>query len=320
MGGSSLFQAVPPSGLPHNARSLSRNGPEAYIFPLCMISHHRGPADPGSGKSSPAPRGRAGVPAGQTTVEPGLGSPTRRHHLPRDQDLFDPRGQTTVWFPIRALKWYLNRTQDLLGTSTSLFFLLRVPHSAAWEDTLSRCLVETIRPLATGPGRSMAHNSRGFTASTALFAGFPIVDICKTTAWKTPIALSPATYRTYHRPVWLWSLDDTSSGGPPLGPPTIGQCHLGCGETDSPQCQTALTDTASVEACISVINEVYFIGDTISAADGTVLYNIAIPCASLEIDQNRSAVLDLEIEIRSINRDRMERFKRGFGNLLHTNV
>ncbi|PIK50771.1 hypothetical protein BSL78_12357 [Apostichopus japonicus] len=159
-------------------------------------------------------------------LEPGLGSPTGRHHHPRDQDLlFDPRGQTTVWFPISALKWYLNRTQDLLGTSTSLFFLLRVPHSAAWEDTLSRCLVEAIRPLATGPGRSMAHNSRGFTASSALFAGFPIVDICKTTAWKTPIASSPATYRTYHRPIWLWSLDDTSSGVPPLGPPTIGQCH-----------------------------------------------------------------------------------------------
>lgn len=90
--------------------------------------------------------------------------------------------------------------------------------------------------------------------------------------------------------------------------------------SDSPQCQTALTDTASVEACMSVINEVYYIGNTLSAADGTVLYNIKIPCASLEIDQNRFAVLDLEIEIRSINRDRMERFKRGFGNLLHTNV
>ncbi|XP_071812629.1 uncharacterized protein [Apostichopus japonicus] len=89
---------------------------------------------------------------------------------------------------------------------------------------------------------------------------------------------------------------------------------------DSPQCQTALTDTASVEACMSVINEVFNIGNIISAADGTVLYNIKIPCASLEIDQNRPAVLDLEIEIRSINRDRMERFKRGFGNLLHTNV
>ncbi|XP_071812631.1 uncharacterized protein [Apostichopus japonicus] len=89
---------------------------------------------------------------------------------------------------------------------------------------------------------------------------------------------------------------------------------------DSPQCQTALSDTASVEACMSAINEVSNIGNTISAADGTVLYNIKIPCASPEIDQKRSAVLDLEIEIRSINRDRMERFKRGFGNLLHTNV
>lgn len=33
-----------------------------------MVSHHSGPADPGSGKSYPAPSGRASDPAGQTTV------------------------------------------------------------------------------------------------------------------------------------------------------------------------------------------------------------------------------------------------------------
>ncbi|PIK36142.1 hypothetical protein BSL78_27031 [Apostichopus japonicus] len=42
---------------------------------------------------------------------------------------------------------------------------------------------------------------------------------------ETPIALSPATYWTYHRPIWLWSLDDTSSGGPTPRASTIGQCH-----------------------------------------------------------------------------------------------
>ncbi|PIK39563.1 hypothetical protein BSL78_23596 [Apostichopus japonicus] len=152
----------------------------------------------------------------------------------RDQDLlFDPRGQTTVWFPIRALKWYLNRTQDLLGTSTSLFFLLRVPHSAAWEDTLSRCLVEAIRPLATGPGRSMAHNSRGFTASTALFAGFPIVDICKTTRGRLQslrrlLLIGHITGRFGFGRSMI-----RAPGVPPLGPPTIGSATrcLGCGET-----------------------------------------------------------------------------------------
>ncbi|PIK54594.1 putative receptor-type tyrosine-protein phosphatase kappa [Apostichopus japonicus] len=150
---------------------------------------------------------------------------------------------TKVPSVLRALKWYLNRTQDLLGTSTSLFFLLRVPHSAAWEDTLSRCLVEAIRPLATGPGRSMAHNSRGFTASTALFAGFPIVDICKTTAWKTPIASSPATYRTYHRPIWLCSGVHPSGPLPPSDSAT--RC-IGCGETE---CQAGFFGDNCREEC-----------------------------------------------------------------------
>ncbi|PIK35057.1 hypothetical protein BSL78_28123 [Apostichopus japonicus] len=36
-----------------------------------------------------------------------------------------------LWCPVRALKWYLNKTQHLRGTTTTLFILPRAPYSAA---------------------------------------------------------------------------------------------------------------------------------------------------------------------------------------------
>ncbi|PIK42863.1 hypothetical protein BSL78_20279 [Apostichopus japonicus] len=108
-------------------------------------------------------------------------------------DIFIPEIKTAssipedrLWCPVRALKWYLHRTEALRGTSTSLFILPRAPYSAASKDTLSRWLVETIRPFATGPDRPRAHDIRGVAASTALFAGIPVEDILKAAAWKTP--------------------------------------------------------------------------------------------------------------------------------------
>ncbi|PIK47361.1 hypothetical protein BSL78_15777 [Apostichopus japonicus] len=76
--------------------------------------------------------------------------------------------------------------EELRGTSTSLFILPRAPYSATSKDTLSRWLVEIIRPFATGPGRPRAHDIRGVATSTALFAGIPVEDILKAAAWKTP--------------------------------------------------------------------------------------------------------------------------------------
>ncbi|PIK39027.1 hypothetical protein BSL78_24141 [Apostichopus japonicus] len=89
------------------------------------------------------------------------------------------------WCPVRALKWYLSRTEKLRQT-TSLFILPRPPYTSASKDTLSRWLVETIRPFTTGAARPRAHDIRGISASTALFAGIPIEDILKAAAWKTP--------------------------------------------------------------------------------------------------------------------------------------
>ncbi|PIK40160.1 hypothetical protein BSL78_22988 [Apostichopus japonicus] len=89
------------------------------------------------------------------------------------------------WCPVRALKWYLNKTEKL-RQSTSLFIIPRPPYAAASKDTLSRWLVEIIRPFTSGTSRPRAHDVRGVAASTALFAGIPVEDILKAAAWKTP--------------------------------------------------------------------------------------------------------------------------------------
>ncbi|XP_071816589.1 uncharacterized protein [Apostichopus japonicus] len=89
------------------------------------------------------------------------------------------------WCPVRALKWYLSRTEKL-RQATFLFILPRPPYTSASKDTLSRWLVETIRLFTTGAARPRAHDIRGVSASTALFAGIPIEDILKAAAWRTP--------------------------------------------------------------------------------------------------------------------------------------
>ena len=105
-------------------------------------------------------------------------------------DLFIPEIKTLssvredrFWCPVRALRWYLDRTKDI-RSSTSLFILPGGQHSAASKDTISRWLAEVIRPHAQGHAR--AHEIRGVAASRALFAGVPVPDILKAAAWKTP--------------------------------------------------------------------------------------------------------------------------------------
>ncbi|PIK35689.1 hypothetical protein BSL78_27487 [Apostichopus japonicus] len=68
----------------------------------------------------------------------------------------------------------------------SLFILPRAPFSTVSKDTLSRWLMEIIRPFAVGTTLTRAHDIRGKAASTALFAGVPIEVILKAAAWRTP--------------------------------------------------------------------------------------------------------------------------------------
>ena len=117
--------------------------------------------------------------------------------LPKNQtldfvpgDIFIPRieslssvAEDRKWCPVRALKWYVKRTESC-RQSSRLFVLPRAPFTAASRDTISRWLVDIIAPHATGAVR--AHQVRGQAASKALFAGVPVQDILKAAAWKTP--------------------------------------------------------------------------------------------------------------------------------------
>ena len=117
--------------------------------------------------------------------------------LPKNQtlefipgDIFIPEIKTLssvsedkLWCPVRALKWYIKRTESL-RQSPRLFILPRAPHTAASKDTISRWLTEVIAPHAQG--RVRAHEVRGQAASRALFSGVSVQDILKAAAWKTP--------------------------------------------------------------------------------------------------------------------------------------
>ena len=93
-----------------------------------------------------------------------------------------------VWCPVRAVKWYLDRTKDL-RRGDQFFVISREPYSAASKDTISRWIVEAIR--AAGPGALVpgmaprAHDTRGISTSWALFQGVPLVEIQKAAYWST---------------------------------------------------------------------------------------------------------------------------------------
>ena len=83
--------------------------------------------------------------------------------LPKNQtldfipgDIFIPKiesmssiSEDRKWCPVRALKWYVKRT-EVCRQSSRLFVLPRAPFSAASKDTISRWLVDIIAPQATG--------------------------------------------------------------------------------------------------------------------------------------------------------------------------
>ena len=84
-----------------------------------------------------------------------------------------------VWCPVRALKWYLDRT-SALRASNSLFVTTIAPHRAASKDTISRWIVSAIKSagseaLVTGPMR--AHDTRSVSTSWALVNGVSVEEI-----------------------------------------------------------------------------------------------------------------------------------------------
>ena len=81
-----------------------------------------------------------------------------------------------VWCPVRALKWYLDRTKSK-RSSTSLFVSSIAPFKAISKASISRWLVECISmagPDALVSGRFRAHDTRSVSSSWALFTTAPL--------------------------------------------------------------------------------------------------------------------------------------------------
>ena len=92
------------------------------------------------------------------------------------------------WCPVRALKWYLNRSLPL-RTSSDLFISTIAPHRHVSLATISRWIVEAIKsvgPDALVSVKPRAHDTRGLSTSWALFNGASIDQITKAAYWSNP--------------------------------------------------------------------------------------------------------------------------------------
>ena len=89
------------------------------------------------------------------------------------------------WCPVRALSWYVKRTEGV-RTTDQLFIQSRSPYGPASKATLSGWLVRLIKELVKTPVGVKAHDLRGQAASKAWFARVPMEDILKAASWKTP--------------------------------------------------------------------------------------------------------------------------------------
>ena len=93
-----------------------------------------------------------------------------------------------VWCPVRALKWYLDRTRSK-RTSSSLFVSSIEPFQAVSKASISRWLVKYIRmagPEALITDRVRAHDTRSVSSSWALFNGASLKDIQQAAYWSSP--------------------------------------------------------------------------------------------------------------------------------------
>jgi hypothetical protein len=89
--------------------------------------------------------------------------------------------------PVRALKWYINKTQIARGKIEQLFITNVKPYRPAAKSTMAGRLVNVITNAGAvqDPGKPRAHSIRGYSASWALAKGLSISDIINTVSWRT---------------------------------------------------------------------------------------------------------------------------------------
>ena len=102
---------------------------------------------------------------------------------------FSAVAEDRLWCPVRALKWYVSRTESLRTNDKQLFIITVPPHRPASRDSIARWLVTAIRSALIGwpeapAGPIHAHDIRAVSTSWAFFKGVPIGDIAQAACWK----------------------------------------------------------------------------------------------------------------------------------------
>ena len=93
--------------------------------------------------------------------------------------------------PVRALRWYLDKTMTIRGEIQQLFVTSQKPYRAAAKSTLAGWIVDTIArsgavsPSAVAP---RAHSVRAYSASWAFAKGLSTKEILNTVSWRTDSA------------------------------------------------------------------------------------------------------------------------------------
>lgn len=89
--------------------------------------------------------------------------------------------------PVRALRWYLEKTSNIRGNETRLFISSKKPYKAVARSTLSGWLVNAIQSANAMENieKPRGHSVRAYSATWAYAKGISINEILNTVSWKS---------------------------------------------------------------------------------------------------------------------------------------
>ena len=95
------------------------------------------------------------------------------------------------WCPVRALKYYLKRTEDLRGDEDRLFLITRKPYTGASRQSIARWLVDIIKESLVAEdsrhvgSRVGAHSIRSQASAWASYKGASLAEIINAMGWSS---------------------------------------------------------------------------------------------------------------------------------------
>ena len=90
--------------------------------------------------------------------------------------------------PVRALKWYLKKTELVRSSQDQLFLCTKAPYSPAKKNTLAGWVVEAIQKslaIKDPSAKPRAHSVRSVSSTIAFSRGVSLEDIMETVCWKS---------------------------------------------------------------------------------------------------------------------------------------